>query len=52
MRWRANTDLTPPTIEHALVDYIAKYYTKAKKKSILYNELVGWFYRGNSACQR
>ena len=40
MGWRANTDLTPPTTEHALVDYIAKYYTKAEKKSISYSELV------------
>ena len=40
MGWRVNTDFTPPITEHALVDYIAKYYIKAKKKSILYSELV------------
>ena len=40
MRWRANIDFTPPITEYALVDYIAKYCTKIKKKSILYSELV------------
>ena len=40
MGWRVNIDLTPSIIEHALVDYIAKYCIKIEKKSILYSELI------------
>src|SRR5204862_6927835 len=39
--WLANTDVSPSTSIHAIVNYVSKYCSKAEKKSVPYKELLG-----------
>lgn len=41
MGWRANTDASPCMNGHAVIDYIAKYASKAEQKSLSYTEMFG-----------
>ena len=38
--WLANTDVNPPTSSKAVINYIAKYCSKAEKKSETYSDLL------------
>src|SRR5205814_9526425 len=38
--WLANTDVNPPTSSKAVINYIAKYCSKAEKKSEMYSDLL------------
>ena len=39
MGWMANTDIQPATTLRAVIDYVAKYCSKAEKASFAYSEL-------------
>jgi len=39
--WLANTDVSPSTSIHAIVNYVSKYCSKAETKSVPYKELLG-----------
>jgi ATP-dependent DNA helicase PIF1 len=41
MAWQANTDISPCTDPHAVIEYVVKYATKAEKKSASYCDLAG-----------
>jgi ATP-dependent DNA helicase PIF1 len=38
--WRVNTDITPCTTKDAVLNYIAKYYSKAETKTLAYDQLM------------
>lgn len=38
--WQANTDVSPCTDVHAIIDYIVKYASKSEKKSPSYRDLA------------
>ena len=40
MAWLANTDVSPCTSSQAVLNYIRKYYIKAKTKTTSYTNLV------------